>query len=181
MKKKIVIPLIICSIFLISTNSIKADTEKTSIVCTNSVLADFTSNLIRENVTIEYIMPSGACPSHFDTCPSDIALISSADIIISLGWEPWLSSILESSENTEVEEIKCIGLGEWSYPTNAKKYVEKIRDELIFIFPEKNETINKNAQEYIAEIEETENELLDMVNISGYADKKVICMEWYNF
>ena len=152
--------------------------QNTTIICTNSILADFASNLIRENVTIEYIMPAGACPTHFDTTPSDISKILSADIIISLGWEPWLDSLVKSSENTHVQQIKCAGLGEWNIPSGAKKYVEKIRDELSRLLPILNETIHANAENYMAQIDETAQQLRENLTINGYQGKQIICMEW---
>ena len=152
--------------------------ETISIVCTNSVLADFTSEIITENVTIEYIMPAGACPAHFDTCPSDIQLIAGADIIVSLGWEPWLTSILEASENKDVAQIKCSQLGEWCLPSNAIDYVNKIRDELIILLPSYNVSIHESAQEYIAEINDTAEQLRQIIESNGCLGKKVICMQW---
>ncbi|EMR74445.1 ABC-type metal ion transport system, periplasmic component/surface adhesin [Thermoplasmatales archaeon SCGC AB-540-F20] len=103
-----IIAMLLLSFFTITT---QAEETKTAIICTNSILADFTSNLLTENVTIEYIMPAGVCPAHFDTCPSDVSKIASADVIISLGWEPGLPVLLESSGNTEYKEIKCAQLG----------------------------------------------------------------------
>ena len=52
MKKPIYIVILVFGLLLLSIN-VKA--EQTEIVCTNSVLADFTNNIINENVTIEYI------------------------------------------------------------------------------------------------------------------------------
>ena len=108
----------------IESKSIKSDIN---IVCTNSILADFTKNLLKENVNIEYIMPPGVCPIHFDTSPSDLSIITNTNIIISLGREPWLNSLLESSGNTNYDIITCTGLGEWSIPSGAKQYVERLR------------------------------------------------------
>lgn len=165
---------------LLSCFTIQSQAEETTItiICTNSILADFTSNILTENVTMEYIMPAGVCPAHFDTCPSDVSLIASADIIISLGWEPWLESLLTSSGNTDVEQIKCAQLGEWNIPTVAKKYVEKIRDELSLIFPAYNDTIQLNAQDYITQIDETARYLQQMIVDNSSLNKKVICMQW---
>jgi len=152
--------------------------QNTTIICTNSILADFASNLVKENVTIEYIMPAGACPTHFDTTPSDISKILSADIIISLGWEPWLDSLVSSSGNTRAQQIKCTGLGEWNIPSGAKKYVEKIRDELSHLLPTLNETTHVNAENYMAQIDETAQQLRENLTINGYRGKQIICMEW---
>lgn len=156
----------------------QAEENTTTIICTNSILADFTSNILTENVTIEYIMPAGVCPAHFDTCPSDVSLIASADIIISLGWEPWLESLLTSSGNTNAQQIKCAQLGEWNIPTGAKKYIEKIRDELFFLLPEHNNTIQTNAQAYLSEIDDTAEYIQGIVANNGSLGKKVVSMQW---
>lgn len=154
--------------------------ESTTIVCTNSMLADFSSHLLNntKNITIDYIMPAGACPAHFDARPSDVSLISSADIIISLGWEPWLDSLLESSGNTDATQIKCGDIGDWNIPSEAANYVEKLRDELSSSLSSYNETILENAQSYLADINQTANQLQENMTNSGFVGKKVICMQW---
>jgi zinc transport system substrate-binding protein len=178
-KKKHKIYLIgLLIMFLFSTLSINAEETTINICCTNSLLADFTKNLLKENVNIVYIMPPGACPVHFDTNPSDLSKITKADIIISLGREPWLNNLLESSENTNYNIITCTGLGEWNIPTGAKQYVERLRGELSNLLPELNETINSNAQDYINSIDETSYQLQQSIINKGYLNKNVICMQW---
>ncbi len=167
--------LLILSNSITESKSIKYDID---IVCTNSLLADFTKNLLNENVNIEYIMPPGACPIHFDTSPSDISMITKADIVISLGREPWLNNLLESSGNTNYDIITCSGLGEWSIPSGAKQYVELLRGELLILLPELKETINSNAQEYINIIDDTSYQLKQSIINKGYQNKNVICMQW---
>jgi len=158
---------------------LQAEEFTINIVCTNAILADFTKNLLKENLSIDYIMPAGACPTHFDASPSDISKISSADIIISLGWEPWLTDLLENSGNTNYSEIKCSQLGEWNIPSGAKKYVETIREGLSTIFPNLNETIQENSREYIKQINTTSEDIQKMVETNGFTGKKLICMEWH--
>lgn len=160
------------------TLQLQAEETTTIIVCTNSILADFTSNILTDNVTIEYIMPAGVCPAHFDTSPSDVSLIASADIIISLGWEPWLESLLASSGNTDVKQIKCSQPGEWNIPSGAIKYVEKIRDEISLLLPEYNDTIQANAQAYLTGINGTAEYLRSIIISNGSVGKEVICMQW---
>ena len=175
-RQALIIMGILITLSFLSTQS--EANENISIVCTNSILADFTSNILKENVTIEYIMPAGVCPAHFDTRPSDVSMIASADVIISFGWEPWLTSLLEASGNTDYRHIRCSGLGEWNIPSGAKKYVEKLRDELSTLFPELNKTIQTNANSYIKQINETAEQLQNMITSRGYRGRKVICMQW---
>lgn len=156
-----------------------ADEETIDVVCTNSILADFTSNLITENVTIDYIMPSGVCPAYYDTKPSDVNKIVNADIIISFGspfMEPWLSDLLAYNEDCSI--IECKNLGEWNIPSGAITFVEHLTEQLSEVLPELNETIHSNAQTYIAEIDEKSEELQELIETKGYAGKKIIAMQW---
>ena len=182
MKKKFkkAIPLILVA--FIATNIMMptalGEEETIQIVCTNSALADFTSNIIIDNVTIEYIMPAGVCPAHFDTSPSDVSKIVNADIIISLGWEPWLESLLNKSGNSDYTEVKCQGLGEWNIPTGAIAYVEKITDGLKTAIPEKETIIQENADTYLTAINEKAEELKNQIETEGFTDRKIVSMEW---
>lgn len=152
--------------------------EEIQIVCTNSALADFTSNVLKENTSIEYIMPAGACPAHFDTSPSDVSKIMNADIIISLGWEPWLESLLNKSGNTEYTEIKCAGLGEWNIPTGAIAYVETITEGLQTALPNKETQIQQQSNEYITAINQKATELKNQIQDNNLTNKKIVCMQW---
>lgn len=157
---------------------VQAD-NNTNIICTNSILADFTSNLIKENVSIDYIMPSGVCPALYDTTPSDVNKILSADIVISLGsskMEGWFDSLLEYNQDCSLIETGY--MGEWNLPSGAKKYIEKIRDELLLVLPEPKDTIQINAQVYLEMINKTADELQQKIMDNESAEKKVICMQW---
>ena len=60
-KHKFIIFAIICLVVIVF--SISSQAKELNIVCTNTALEDFTSNLVKENVTIDYIMPPGVCPA----------------------------------------------------------------------------------------------------------------------
>jgi len=185
MKKKLhllFIMILVTSILMIfDYESVTAQdsNDKIKIICTNSALADFADNIAPKNAIIDYIMPAGSCPAHFDTIPSDIDKIVNADIIISLGWEPWLEDLINKSENQNYNEIKCLGLGEWNIPTHAIKYIEKIRDRLFEILPEYNCTIQQNTDYYLLRINETAENLKQKIENNGLKNRKVVCIEWY--
>ena len=181
MKKncKTKITLIIILFSLLLTFNVDAEEETTKIVCTNSILADFTSNILKENVSIEYIMPSGVCPAYYDTTPSDVSKIVDADIIISFGspmMEPWLSDLLEYNENYEL--IECKDMGEWNIPSGAKSFVQYIEEQLSEILSEQNETIHSNAESYLLEIDEKAETLKNSIETKDLVDKKIISMSW---
>jgi ABC-type Zn uptake system ZnuABC Zn-binding protein ZnuA len=175
-----IMPVILAGILaltIIMPSSI-GEEENIQIVCTNSALADFTSNILTEHVTIDYIMPAGACPAHFDTSPSDVSKIVNADIIISLGWEPWLETLLNKSGNSDLTEIKCLGLGEWNIPTGAIAYVEKITEGLKSAISEEETTIQENADAYITLINDTAKELQNEIKKYNLTNRKIVSMEW---
>ena len=182
-KKGFLIQVTLLVIFLSIINSITVKAQNTGeeieIICTNSVLADFAKNLAPENSSIDYIMPAGACPAHFDTTPSDIDKIINADVIISLGWEPWLDKLIEKSENNNYNEIVCMGIGEWNIPTGAIKYIQKIADELKEILPSYNTTIQQNYEDYLEKINDTSEELKQRIISNGLTERKVVSIEWY--
>jgi ABC-type Zn uptake system ZnuABC Zn-binding protein ZnuA len=178
MKEKIIL---IAIVFLttICTINISAEEENLNLVCTNSILSDFTSNLLTENVNIEYIMPAGVCPAFYDTTPGDVSKIVNADILISFGdtqMEPWLTDLL--AYNTECEIIECKDLGEWNIPTGAKAYVNHLSEQLKQILPEQENTIQTNTENYLAQIDTTSDNLKQLVETFNYQNTPIICMQW---
>jgi len=178
-KKFVLFTIITLILFSNLTINANADEETKNIVCTNSVLADFVSNLMTKNVTIVYIMPPGICPAFYDTTPSDVNKIVTADIIISFGsptMEPWLGDLL--TYNPSGDLIECKDMGEWNYPSGAKNYIEYLTSELGKLYPELNYTIHANAEDYINKIDNKFIELQNKIQNNTYFDKKVICMGW---
>jgi len=177
MKNKcIIITIILLTAFTINT---AAEENTTNIVCTNSALADFTSNLIEGNVTIEYIMPSGVCPAYYDATPSDVSKIITADVIISFGsqsMEPWLGDLLEYNQNYSL--IECKDMGEWNIPSGAIAYVKHITTELCEILPDLNDTITNNYDSYLEQINETAFSLKELIENKGYVNLNIVTMQW---
>lgn len=171
-----IVTIMLFSAFTINTS---AEEDTINVICTNSILADFASNLLTENATIEYIMPPGVCPAYYDTTPSDVNKIVTADIIISFGsnvMEPWLGDLL--AYNPTGDLIECKDMGEWNYPSGAKNYIEFLKTELAVLHPELNDTIFANAEDYINKIDDKFLELQEKIENYSYNNKKVVCMKW---
>ena len=100
--------------------------EEYRIVCANSILADFTENVVDDLARVDYLMPAGVCPSHYDSRPSDATLVAEADIIVMMGWEGWLNGLIESTGNSEAVLIKCAAMGEQNLPEDVKDFVDHI-------------------------------------------------------
>ncbi len=157
--------------------------EPLIVICTNSVLADFATHVfgdeLEDSIEVEYIMPAGVCPSHFDTSPSDVVTIASADVVISLGWEPWLSDLLESSGNEDAFPINCLGFGEWNIPSGAELHIDRIAEGLSEYKSEWSTILTANAVNYSEEIADAFEESRQLVASKGLNDTKVITIEWY--
>lgn len=158
--------------------------EKIVVICTNSALADFTTNLFGEElgdvVEVEFIMPAGVCPSHFDTSPSDIVTIASADVVVSLGWEPWLADLLDASGNDDAHQIACMGLGEWNIPSGAAAHLDIIAEGLSEFSPQWTDVFVANAENYSAAIAASYEAARVQIEALGLNGTKVITIEWYS-
>ena len=181
--RSMVVLAVIAVVLTVSPGMADAEDEPIVIVCTNSVLADFVTGVvdegIDEEISVEYIMPAGVCPSHFDTSPSDVVTIASADIIVSLGWEPWLTDLLDASGNDDVYEISCLGLGEWNYPEGAAQHIDVIADGLSGYDAGWSVALAENALGYAASIADAYETARLEIESLGLNGTKVVSIEWY--
>lgn len=162
---------------------VEAEDEPVVIICTNSALADFVAGVVSEgideSITIEYIMPAGVCPSHFDTSPSDVVTIASADVIVSLGWEPWLADLLDASGNDDAYSVTCAGLEEWNYPAGASMHLDVIADGLSGYNEEWSASLAANAVEYADAIADAYEDARLEIESLGLNGTKVVTIDWY--
>ena len=172
------LPIAVLLAWLFLAAAAGADNGSIRIVCANSILADFARNVAGDLGTVEYVMPAGVCPAHYDSRPSDIGLVASADVIVQIGWEGWLGKLVESSGNTAVPKIKTAGLGEWNIPEGAKAHVDRIAQGLANAFPQYASVFEKNAEDYKHRIDEKAAELRAKVEQAGVNGSKVVCMKW---
>lgn len=150
--------------------------EKSIIVCTTSILADFTREVGKEYIKVKEIVPAGMCPAHYDIKPSDIYTVSKATIIFSHGFEPWLQNLVESSGNKTTQII--IVKGPWNPPSLAVAKIEMINESLCNNIPEKAEYFNKNATDLIKTIHTNSKQIIEEANNLQVSKIKVICNEF---
>jgi ABC-type Zn uptake system ZnuABC Zn-binding protein ZnuA len=153
-------------------------TDDIKIVSANSTFADFASNVVGDAGIVEYIMPAGVCPSHFDSRPSDVGMVAEADVIIQIGWEGWLNDLIGSSGNEDVHVIKLMGMGDWNLPADAKVYVDAIAVGLGKAYPEMASNFQANADAFNIAIDLKASELTNRVTTEGVSGRKVVVMEW---
>lgn len=149
-----------------------------TIVCADTLLADLTGNVVGDLATVTAIRPAGACPAHFDVRPSDVGVVASADVIVQLGWEPWLNDLLSAAGKGDVPRVKCMGLGEWNFPEGGKSHVDKIAEGLSAVLPEHATAFQANAATYKAAIDAKAAEVEAIALAGGLQGRRVLVMEW---
>jgi ABC-type Zn uptake system ZnuABC Zn-binding protein ZnuA len=174
----VVLALLLASAFAVPAMGVGHDTDKPLIVCANAILADFTANVVGDMARVEYLMPSGVCPSHYDSRSSDAEMVANADVIVMMGWEGWLSGLIESTGNDEALVIRCGAQGDQNLPEDAKSFVDHIATGLADPFEDDAATLDTNAAAYKAEIDAKDVELKARVEGSGIYGSKVVVMLW---
>ncbi len=155
-----------CSPFLFS---------QSRVVCTNSILADITRNIGREEVMVHSLVPIGSDPHIYEPVPGDIQVIRDADIIVlnGLHLENWLNKIIlnsgfdgisviaaEGIENViSAEEFKSFDPHAWMNPINGIQYARNICDGLKQLKPDKAKLFERNFAIYKRELELLDEEI----------------------
>ncbi|MEJ7837253.1 MAG: zinc ABC transporter substrate-binding protein [Thermomicrobiales bacterium] len=76
-----------------------AETEKLQVVATFSILADVVANVGGDAIELTTIVPVGGDAHSFEPTPDQVAGVSEADLIVSIGigFEPWLEDMIGAS------------------------------------------------------------------------------------
>ncbi len=161
------------------------------VVATYSILGDLVQNVGGSEVELVTLVGPNGDAHTFEPAPSDNATISDADVVFEngLGFETWLDDLYESSgseaervavtedidpmpvaeEEHGAEEEHADEHGEfdphvWHDPTNAVVMVGSIRDALAEADPDDAETYERNADEYMAQLEQLDADVQERVD-----------------
>ncbi|CAN5638925.1 metal ABC transporter substrate-binding protein [soil metagenome] len=168
-----------------------------------SVLEDMTKEVGGDRVEVSTIVPVGASVETFQPSPSDARKISEADLVVQNGFglESWLQDLLESAGGQDKpvvelsEGLEPLEAGEedgehaedehghahaegnphfWLDVENAQHYAEGIRDSLIEVDPEGEAAYRRNAEEYLAELEELDAYIEDKARELPEENRKLV-------
>ncbi|KGX90707.1 manganese ABC transporter substrate-binding protein [Pontibacillus halophilus JSM 076056 = DSM 19796] len=156
----------------------KEDNGKVQVVTTYSIIYDIVKNVGGDKVEIHSLAPIGSNPHEYDPLPEDVQKTTDADAVFYNGLNleagnSWFNKLMETagksgddapvflmSEGVEAMYLTTEGKeGEedphaWLDIRNGIKYAENARDGLIEADPENKEVYEKNAEEYIAKLQE---------------------------
>lgn len=139
------------------------------VVTTFTILQDMAQNVAGDKALVESITKPGAEIHEYEPTPLDIVKAQSADLVIrnGLGLELWFEKFMGSVRDVPSvvlsDGVEPLSIGEgpydgkpnphaWMSPSNARIYVENIRQALVELDPANADTYSANAAAYIKEI-----------------------------
>ena len=145
------------------------------VVATHAVLGEFTEIVGGDSIEVITIIPSGFCPAFYDLCPSDVAAVSRAAIVLYSGIEPWMDSLLDAVGGT----ASAVRLpGEWNTPETAAEKVDAIAAALSELLPGDAEIFAANAAAYKEDLSSLGATLQAEAAALNAAAVPVIAMAW---
>ncbi|MGO4887198.1 metal ABC transporter substrate-binding protein [Anaerobacillus sp. MEB173] len=170
-----------------TTDNAKND-EKLQVVTTYSIIYDIVKNVGGERLEIHSLAPIGSNPHEYEPLPLDVQKTTDADAVFYNGLNleagnAWFDKLMEtagkSGENAPVfsasKNVEPMFLttegneGEedphaWLDVRNGIKYAENIRDGLIKVDPDHRDIYEKNAEVYIAKLEDLHQKAVTRYN-----------------
>ncbi|RDY70466.1 metal ABC transporter substrate-binding protein [Halobacillus trueperi] len=161
---------------------------KVQVVTTYSIVYDIVKNVGGDLVDIHTLAPIGSNPHEYDPLPEDVKKTTDADAVFYNGLNleagnAWFNKLMETAEKDSedapvflmsdgVEAMYLTSEGSegeedphaWLDIRNGIKYAENARDGLIKIDPENKEVYEKNAEEYIAELQALHDKAVEQFN-----------------
>ncbi len=151
--------------------------EKLRVVTTTSLLEYIVKQVGGEKVQVVNIIPPAQCPGHFDVKPSDVQLLSDAQLFLLHGWqgEMFNTQLINSANNPNLKVVTLSIDGNWMTPAVQAQAVGNITATLSEIDPDNAGYYQNNAQLYQSLIASKGAELkarLEAANVNQY---NVIC------
>ena len=175
-------------IAVLATNLFEREETNPDVMASFYPFYDITQRISGEEIDVEPLVPPGTEPHSFELSPSDRMKVEDAKVFISTGvsFERWEEEVTDSVDTRIVDSSKGIELLEaehehshdhdegndhhdhehygdydthyWVSPTNAKIIAENIKEALIEEFPEKSEEIERNAEQFMGEMDRLDEE-----------------------
>jgi ABC-type Zn uptake system ZnuABC Zn-binding protein ZnuA len=144
------------------------------VLAVETFLADITQNVAGDRLKVEALLPLGADPHSFEPTPQDVARVADSQVLIAngAGLEDFLARLLQNAGGKRQVIEASTGLAQrtpapgesagtsahegdphfWLNPIDVIRYVENIRDDLTQADPVGQDLYARNAQAYIAQL-----------------------------
>ena len=166
-----------------------ASGDKKVVTVTTSFLYDMVDNLVGDKVEKELIIPAGEDPHLYTAKPQDLEKIKKADLLLyhGLHFEGKMIDVLEKRGSAVTRTFKKEDIGEMEedgevvvdphfwFDINLYKEATKIAaEDLEKLLPEEKETIEKNLEAYLAQLDELDKENKEKINSIPEASRYLI-------
>lgn len=189
----IIMLIVFISVLAVANNGNK-NSDKMQIVVTNFATYDFVRQIIGEsqNVEVVFLLEPGMDSHGYEPTAQDIININNADAFIYVGGEleQWADKVINTMEDKNkaiclldmadlIKESEVDGAEHkhdhdveldydshvWTSPANSMKIVQNLAEVISNIDSKNKELYYENAQNYIAQIKEVQNEIQKIVDI----------------
>lgn len=168
------------------------------VVTSIDLFADLIEHVGGERVRVTSLVPGGADPHTYEPVPAQVADVSKADLVLinGLGLEETLHDVIQNNVGAGVPVVEMFeGLtpvdGEeheeegqhahaegnphfWLNVRHAMHYVERIRDALVQVDPEGEETYRSAAAAYLSELEALDGDVQEAVGAIPSERRKLV-------
>lgn len=187
------------------TNS--PDNSKIKVSVTFNAMKEFVTAVGKDKVEVSTIIPDGTEPHDFEPKAQDLALLSTANILVysGLGMEAWVDDAVKAANNTELitveaskgidaienkdqEEIEEHGQYDphiWLSLKGAKIQVQNIKNALIQADPSNKDYYEANSKEFVSQLDNLFNEYNDKFQsvekksfVTGHAAFGYLCRDF---
>jgi zinc transport system substrate-binding protein len=177
----VIIVAAVASLYL--TNNLgNSPSAKITVLATFYPLYDFAQNVGGDKISVSVLVPETVDVHDFEPTPSDIAQVSSANVLIynGAGLEPWIQDVINSAGNPNLitvdtsEGITLLPVSAqfqqgnrtvdphiWLNPEDAKQQVNNILQGLIKADPSDSQYFTDNANNYLAKLDELNAEAIN--------------------
>lgn len=169
----------------------KSEKKQIKVIAVENFLADIAQNVAGNRIIVDSLFPVGIDPHSFEPSVQDVLKISeSAAVIINGGGlEPWIDSLLASTDGERLTIVASEGLkvreevetaeehneedghlheeGDphfWLDPVLVIQYVNNIRDGFTTLDPQGEAYFAKNAEAYIRKLNDLDKEIRETVS-----------------
>jgi len=154
-------------------------TPKLKVVTSTSLISSIVEQIGGDKVEVANIIPPAQCPGHFDVKPSDMKVLSDAELFLLHGWqgELFTQQLIQSADNPELKVISLNIQGNWMTPTVQAQAIGNITSTLVEIDPQNAAYYQNNAESELEAVTAKGNEFRAELAAGNLSQLNVICDE----
>ncbi len=146
------------------------EAPKRIVVCSTTQIADFTRQIVGDRWEVHCVLKPGQDPHLYQTKPSDINLVNSADLCLANGWHleggDWMQNLADTANKPLVtcadgiaplilkeKDIEIHDPHAWFTPKNAGNYVKQILKGVSKVDPDHAEEYEVRTELYLRQLQ----------------------------